>query len=331
MSHQKLFKQFIGLILIVTVLVGCTSIAVAPTPTSTSIPSTATPVQPTTTSTPVPPVDTPTPVPPTATLTPVPPTTTPTVAPEVALPTYSEVLASYPEEAELCCTEVKVSKVTTDGEWTFVEGKLCQGQSELTVAEGRTLTMHEGLISNGLMCYGAKITVIESVTIQGKTYEPEAKLTLDKDLNWIEVASWEDTSTPPMSASIPRGMNEDVCNEDLCLTVIGAGDLGKSFVFDAPEGFHFLAVVVQIKNLTDEALLYADFAKTARIAAKDGGAGFIGFLADNSLVFEIGDKAIDAGETEEIGLLYAVSDESTGFSLIHDSLAPIALEIKEAE
>jgi hypothetical protein len=126
-------------------------------------------------------------------------------------------------------------------------------------------------------------------------------------------------------------MNEEVCNEALCLTVTGAGDLGKSFVFDAPEGFHFLAVVVQIKNLTDEALLYADFAETTRIAAKDGKAGFIGFITNNSLVFDIGDRAIDAGETEEAGLLYAVSDESTEFSLIHDTLAPITLEVKEAE
>jgi hypothetical protein len=43
----------------------------------------------------------------------------------------------------------------------------------------------------GFQCYGTKITVRERVTLEGKIYEPGTKLTVDEDLQWIEVSSWD--------------------------------------------------------------------------------------------------------------------------------------------
>jgi len=39
--------------------------------------------------------------------------------------------------------------------------------------------------------YGVKITVMETVTINKKIYQPGSLLTVDKDLNWIQVSSWK--------------------------------------------------------------------------------------------------------------------------------------------
>jgi hypothetical protein len=84
-----------------------------------------------------------------------------------------------------------VTNVTSDGEWTFAEGgKVCPGLSELTVGEGG-LTIGEVFFGGTWKCYGAKITIRESVTIDGQIYEPGTKLTVDKELDWIEVSSWD--------------------------------------------------------------------------------------------------------------------------------------------
>jgi hypothetical protein len=101
------------------------------------------------------------------------------------------VLNTYPEDAELCCTDAKVSKVSSDGDWTFRGGKICTSRSEITVVEGDRATLPINSIFGNWMCHGIKITVTERVTIDGKAYEPGTKLTVDKDLQWIEVSSWD--------------------------------------------------------------------------------------------------------------------------------------------
>jgi hypothetical protein len=84
-----------------------------------------------------------------------------------------------------------VLKVTADGKWTFAEGgKICPGRSKLTVGSGG-LTTGEILLGGKWKCHGVKITIKEDVTIDGRSYEPGAKLTIDKDLNWVEVSSWD--------------------------------------------------------------------------------------------------------------------------------------------
>jgi hypothetical protein len=134
---------------------------VAPTPTPTPIPPTPTPVVLTLT-------DTATPVPPTASPTPAPPTATP----PPALPSYSEVVNAYPANAEMCKTEADL--VGEDGE-SF------QFQGSLSIRGGQFV----------YQCYGTKITVQVDITLDGTSYAPGSKLTVDKDLEWIEVSGWD--------------------------------------------------------------------------------------------------------------------------------------------
>jgi hypothetical protein len=42
-----------------------------------------------------------------------------------------------------------------------------------------------------IQCYGTKITLKVAVTLEGRNYPPGTKLTVDKDLHWVEVLSWD--------------------------------------------------------------------------------------------------------------------------------------------
>jgi len=124
------------------------------------------------------------------------PTSTPAptqvpASPTPSFPTYSEIVGTYPGDVELSCTDAEVSKLTPEGDWTFTGGLICPGQSQLTVETGGTFTTGELFFGNPWKSYGAKLTIVDTVTIDGKTYQPGAMLTVDKDLNWIQVSSWE--------------------------------------------------------------------------------------------------------------------------------------------
>jgi glycine/D-amino acid oxidase-like deaminating enzyme len=102
-------------------------------------------------------------------------TPTPELTPTPAYPTYSEIISTYPPDATLYQTDVRVTNVDGDGNWTFTAGTIrsCGG-------------------TPFFKCYGVKITIIENnVTIDGKVYPPGTLLTVDKDLNWIQVSSWK--------------------------------------------------------------------------------------------------------------------------------------------
>ena len=89
-------------------------------------------------------------------------------------PTYSEVIKTCPSGTELCQVEVYIVDVKPEG---YVFG----GGSHFTIHGGKDL----------LRCYGSKVTLEVPVTLDGKTYETGTKLTVDKNLNWIEVSSWD--------------------------------------------------------------------------------------------------------------------------------------------
>jgi len=187
MNCQRLLQQMIGLTLVVLFSVACGAQA------------TPTPVPPT--STPIPPTATPTPVPPTVTLPP-------------AAPTYSEVLDTYTEGATLCATQANLLDVNADGALLNGTIEFAGGNSPVGVESGTMSitgvgesggtickTSSDGAVRVGSLgsgapsefsfqCYGAKITVKERVTLGGSTYEPGTKLTVDEDLQWIEVSSW---------------------------------------------------------------------------------------------------------------------------------------------
>ena len=94
--------------------------------------------------------------------------------PTPALPTYSEILKTYPKDAELCATDADLVGVEPDGRVRLT------GELSFTAARGIEYK-----------CYGTKITVMVKATLDGTTYDLGTKLTVDKNLDWIEVSSWQ--------------------------------------------------------------------------------------------------------------------------------------------
>lgn len=97
---------------------------------------------------------------------------------EARLPTYSEVLKTYPSGVRLCKTNAHVV-ASSDSGWSLRVGP--------TSAE--KIEMYNFKLQ--VQCYGTKITLDIPITIDGQTYKAGAKLTVDKNLNWIEVSSWD--------------------------------------------------------------------------------------------------------------------------------------------
>lgn len=110
---------------------------------------------------------------PTPTHTPIPTETPlPTLTPTPALPTYLQVVGDYPADADLCSTDADV-----------------EGGDDNGLSLSGTISMRNGQFT--YQCYGTKLTIKEEITLEGKTYKPGALLTVDKDLKWIEVSSWD--------------------------------------------------------------------------------------------------------------------------------------------
>ena len=101
-------------------------------------------------------------------------------------PTYEEVVKTYPDGVPLCETEAAI----------------VGGNDQQLTLEGGYVPVND----NGdprYQCYGTKLTVRKKVTLKGKTYAPETKLTVDKDLYWIEVSGWEPSEHVARSGPVP--------------------------------------------------------------------------------------------------------------------------------
>ena len=114
------------------------------------------------------------------------------------LPTYEEIVKSYPDGVPLCETEADI-----------VGGN----DQQLSLGGGYVPVNDQG--EQRYQCYGTKLTVRKKVTLKGKTYQPETKLTVDKDLYWIEVSGWEPSAPrsgakPAPSAADPHKAPADV-------------------------------------------------------------------------------------------------------------------------
>jgi hypothetical protein len=87
------------------------------------------------------------------------------------------VVATYPKGVKLC---------GTDGSIGSRDGELYMGiGSYMDIRNGKSL----------IRWYGAKLTAETEIKLEGKTYQPGAMLTVDKDLNWVEVSSWDSPNT----------------------------------------------------------------------------------------------------------------------------------------
>lgn len=159
----KLTALFLVLALVVPVLVGCGGGKEEEEIATPSPPATPTPMA----------TSTPTAIP-TPTLAPTQiSTSTPTSTPtRTGPPTYSQVLKTYPRDVSLCRTDAFV-------EAEYGEDWLISGTVE--IANGQ----------EQIQWYGTKITLKIPITLEGRNYPPGTKLTVDKDLHWIEVSSWD--------------------------------------------------------------------------------------------------------------------------------------------
>ena len=114
------------------------------------------------------------------------------------LPSYEEVVKAYPDGVPLCETEADI-----------VGGN----DQQLSLGDGYVPVNEDG--EPRYQCYGTKLTVRKKVTLKGKTYQPGNKLTVDKDLYWIEVSGWEPSvpksgAKPAPSAADARKAPADV-------------------------------------------------------------------------------------------------------------------------
>jgi len=98
------------------------------------------------------------------------------------LPSYEEVVKTYSAGAPLCETEADI-----------VGGD----DQQLSLAGGYVAVNAFG--QQQYQCFGTKLTVRKKVVLKGKTYQPEARLTVDKDLYWVEVSGWQPSA--PRAAS----------------------------------------------------------------------------------------------------------------------------------
>ena len=105
------------------------------------------------------------------------PTFTPTPVPTPSIPTYSQVIQTYPPDVKLCKTECSI-KGSTDEQWLL---EVEEGQAGIEISNSQLQ----------VQCYGTKVTLKIPLVIDGIDYPSDTKLTVDKDMEWIEVSSWD--------------------------------------------------------------------------------------------------------------------------------------------
>jgi peptidylprolyl isomerase len=125
--------------------------------------------------------------------------------PPKPLPSYEEIVNSYADGVPLCPTE----------------SNIVGGDDQGLTLEGGSIAVNEDGVQR-YQCFGTKLTVRKKVTLKGKTYRPEAKLTVDKDLYWIEVSGWQ-PSEPKAAATVsPSGADPQKAPTDVAAPSEGA-------------------------------------------------------------------------------------------------------------
>jgi FKBP-type peptidyl-prolyl cis-trans isomerase len=121
------------------------------------------------------------------------------------LPSYEEIVSSYPDGVPLCPTE------------TDIVGGDDQGLS----LEGGSIAVNEDGVQR-YQCFGTKLTVRKKITLKGKTYRPGAKLTVDKDLYWIEISGWQPSEPKAGTTVAPSGADPQKAPSDVAAPPEGA-------------------------------------------------------------------------------------------------------------
>ena len=106
------------------------------------------------------------------------PAATPRPSPTPRPPSYTEVLKTFPRDFKICRTVVYLQDVNP--------GNILV----LSVDPKGSDPFQRGPKDPTIRCVGTQITVTKDVTLEGKRYKRGARLTVDKNKNWIEVSSW---------------------------------------------------------------------------------------------------------------------------------------------
>jgi peptidylprolyl isomerase len=121
------------------------------------------------------------------------------------LPAYEEIVNSYSDGVPLCPTEADI--VGGDDQGLLLEG-------------GSIATNEDGV--QRYQCFGTKLTVRKKIILKGKTYRPGAKLTVDKDLYWIEVSGWQPSDRKSGATVSPSGADPQKAPADVAAVPEGA-------------------------------------------------------------------------------------------------------------
>ena len=129
-----------------------------------------------------------------------------------ATQSYSNVINSYPQGTELCNRNVLIginseglsqdTNVGTEGnfptftrillnvhikDWTSMYALVT---GEFTIENGASI-LDSDLFASAIHCYGVKITLNSTVTLDGKEYKAGTLLTVNKNKKLIAVSSWQ--------------------------------------------------------------------------------------------------------------------------------------------
>lgn len=121
------------------------------------------------------------------------------------LPSYEEIVNGYPDGVPLCSTDADI----------------VGGDDQGLALEGGYIAVNEDGVQR-YQCFGTKLTVRKKVTLKGKTYRPGTKLTVDKDLYWIEVSGWQHSESRSAGSPSPAGADPQKAPADVAAPPEGA-------------------------------------------------------------------------------------------------------------
>ena len=104
---------------------------------------------------------------------------TPAPSPTPKPMTYTEVLKTFPPTAKMCRTIVYLVDVGNSNIMS------------LSVSPKGTDPFQRGPKDRTIRCTGTQVSVLKDVRLEEKRYKRGARLTVDKNNDWVEVSSWE--------------------------------------------------------------------------------------------------------------------------------------------
>ena len=99
-------------------------------------------------------------------------------SPAAPMPSYTDVLKTFPPTAKMCRTIVYLVDVGNSNIMS------------LSVSPKGTDAFQKGPKDPSIRCTGTQVSVLKDVRLEEKRYKRGARLTVDKNNQWVEVSSW---------------------------------------------------------------------------------------------------------------------------------------------